>query len=61
MSDDTRELLGAHVMALTVDVRDLLHRFTGIELRFKALEQRFSVLEQRFSAMEGRQGRSKTG
>ncbi len=56
MSDEeiTLELLGARVMALTADVRDLQNRFTGVELRLSALEQRFSGLEQRFSAMEGR-------
>jgi hypothetical protein len=52
----TLELLGARMMALTADVRDLQNRFTGVELRLSALEQRFSGLEQRFSAVEGRLG-----
>jgi predicted nuclease with TOPRIM domain len=50
----TLELLGARVMALTADVRDLQNRFTGVELRLSALEQRFSGLEQRFSGLEQR-------
>jgi predicted nucleic acid-binding Zn-ribbon protein len=56
MSDEriTLELLGARVMALTADLRDVQQRLTGLELRIAALEQRFSALEQRFSAIEGR-------
>ena len=50
----TLELLGARLMALTADVRDLQQRFAGMEVRLGALETRFGAMEQRFSAMEGR-------
>jgi hypothetical protein len=32
------ELLGARVLALTAEVRDLQHRFTAMESRFTAME-----------------------
>ena len=40
MSDEkiTLELLGARVLTLTAEVRDLQHRFTAMENRFTALE-----------------------
>jgi uncharacterized coiled-coil protein SlyX len=52
----TLDLVGARLMALTAEVRDLQERFTGMEARIGALEARFSVLESRFSAMEARFG-----
>lgn len=56
MSEETvtLELVGARLMALTADVRDLQQRFDGLEARLGALEARFSGLESRFSAMERR-------
>ena len=50
----TLELLGARMLALTAEVRDLQQRFTGLETRLAALETRFSAMETRFSAMETR-------
>jgi len=50
------ELLGARVVALTADVRDLQVRFGALEQRFGALEQRFSVVETRLGAIEHRLG-----
>jgi hypothetical protein len=52
----TLELLGARLLALTTDVRDLQQRFAGMEVRLGALETRFSGLETRFSGMETRMG-----
>ena len=56
MSDEsiTLELLGSRLMALTVEVRDLQQRFTGLEARFDGLVARFDGLERRFAAMERR-------
>src|SRR5262249_53435369 len=56
VSDETvtLELLGARLMALTVDVRDLQQRVGTMETRFSALERRFSALENRFSGLEAR-------
>ena len=67
MSDETitLELLGARLMALTGEVRDLQQRFTGLEARFAGLEARFdgfaiafdgriSALERRFAVQEKR-------
>jgi chromosome segregation ATPase len=56
MSEDriTLELLGARLLALTAEVRDLQQRFAGMEARLGALETRFSAMEARFSAMETR-------
>jgi septal ring factor EnvC (AmiA/AmiB activator) len=56
MSDDkvSLELLGARVLALTAEVRDLQQRFTAIEHRLGALEQRFSAMEGRFGTQEDR-------
>ena len=56
MSEETitLELLGARLMALTADARDLQQRFDGLEARLGALEARFSGLEGRFAAMERR-------
>ncbi|MGE0257590.1 MAG: hypothetical protein AB7T18_02440 [Alphaproteobacteria bacterium] len=55
-ADDTitLELLGARLLALTADVRDLQQRFAGMEMRLGALETRFSGLEARFTGLEGR-------
>jgi septal ring factor EnvC (AmiA/AmiB activator) len=50
----TLELLGARLLGLTADVRDLQQRVTGIEARLGALETRLGALESRFSAMEQR-------
>ncbi len=59
MSDQnvTLELLGARMLALTADVRDLQQRVTGLETRFGVLEARFSGLESRFAAQEERMTR----
>ena len=59
MSDDaiTLELLGARLMALTADVRDLQQRFDGIEARLGALEGRFGAMERRFAIQEERMSR----
>jgi len=56
MSDQTitLELLGARLLGLTADVRDLQQRFAGMEMRLGSLETRFSGLETRFSGMEAR-------
>jgi uncharacterized coiled-coil protein SlyX len=59
------ELLGARVLTLTAEVRDVQHRFTALESRFSALESRVTALdvamtarldamERRFSAQEER-------
>jgi hypothetical protein len=58
MSDEriTLELLGARLMGLTADVRDLQQRFDGLDARMSGLEARFSGLESRFGAMEQRFG-----
>lgn len=50
----TLDLVGARLLALTTDVRDLQQRFAGMEMRLGALETRFSGLETRFSGMEAR-------
>jgi len=50
------ELLGARVMTLTTEVRDLRHRFTAMESRFSALESRFTAMEARLSGIESRLG-----
>jgi hypothetical protein len=60
MSDEkiTLELLGARVLTLTAEVRDLQHRFTAMESRFTALESRVTALEvavtTRLDALERR-------
>ena len=60
MSDEeiNLELFGARVLTLTVEVRDLQHRFTAMESRFSALESRVTALEiamtSRLEAMERR-------
>lgn len=48
--------LGARVLILTAEVRDLQHRFTAMEHRFTALESRFTAMESRLSGIEGRLG-----
>jgi hypothetical protein len=50
------ELLGARVLTLTVEIRDLQHRFTAMESHFSALESRFSAMEARLSGIESRLG-----
>jgi hypothetical protein len=57
-SDDpvTLDLVGARLLALTADVRDLQQRVGGLETRLGALEARFSALEARFTSFEGRFG-----
>jgi len=70
MSDETitLELLGARLLALTGEVRDLQQRFTGLEARFGGLEarldgfvvafdDRMSALERRFAVQEERMSR----
>ena len=70
MSDETitLELLGARLMGLTGEVRDLQQRFSGLEARFAGLEARFdgfviafdgriSALERRFAVQEERMSR----
>jgi hypothetical protein len=56
MSDEKVDLnlLGARVLTLTTEVRDLQLRFTAMESRFSALEVRIGSLEQRFSVQEER-------
>ena len=53
----TLDLLGARLLALTADVRDLQQRFTGMETRLGVLESRFSGLEARFAVQEERMTR----
>ena len=48
------ELLGARVLTLTAEVRDLQHRFTAMESRFTAMEVRLGAIERRFSVQEER-------
>jgi len=57
----TLELVGARLLGLTADVRDLQQRSTGLEARFDGLEARFAAMEgrltglgTRFAAMEQR-------
>lgn len=59
MSDETitLELLGARLLALTADVRDLQQRVGGLELRFGAIEGRFAAMEGRFGVQEERMSR----
>ena len=54
----TLDLLGARMLALTADVRDLQQRFTAIEARLGVLEARFSGMETRFAVQEERLGRA---
>lgn len=58
-SDDTitLELLGARLLALTADVRDLQNRFAGMETRLGVIKARFSGLEARFAVQEERMTR----
>ena len=50
------ELLGARVLTLTAEVRDLQHRFTAMESRFSALESRFTAMEAHLGGIESRLG-----
>ena len=54
--NNTLELLGARLLGLTADVRDLQQRFAGMEQRFAGMETRLTALETRFSSMEARMG-----
>jgi hypothetical protein len=49
--------VGARLMALTADVRDLQQRFDGVETRLGALEARFGAMERRFAVQEERMSR----
>jgi hypothetical protein len=53
----TLELVGARLMALTAEVRDLQQRFDGLEARLGALEARFGGMERRFAVQEERMSR----
>ena len=53
----TLELVGARLMALTAEVRDLQQRFDGLEARLGALEGRFGAIERRFAVQEERMSR----
>ena len=53
----TLELLGARLMALTAEVRDLQQRFDGLVARLGALEARFGAIERRFAVQEERMSR----
>jgi hypothetical protein len=59
MSDETitLDLVGARLMALTAEVRDLQQRFDGVETRLGALEARFGAMERRFAVQEERMSR----
>jgi hypothetical protein len=59
MTDETitLELLGARLMAVTADVRDMQQRFDGLEARLGALEARFGAMERRFAVQEERMSR----
>ena len=59
MSDETvtLELLGARLLGVTADVRDLQQRFDGLEARLGALEARFGAMERRFAVQEERMSR----
>ena len=59
MSDETvtLELLGARLMGLTAQVRDMQQRFDGLEARLGALESRFGAMERRFAVQEERMSR----
>jgi uncharacterized coiled-coil protein SlyX len=50
----TLEMVGARLLALTADVRDLQQRFDGLEARFDGLEARFAAMESRLSGLENR-------
>ena len=49
-------MVGARLLALTADVRDLQQRFAGMETRLTGLETRFSSMEARMGSLEGRFG-----
>src|ERR1700726_3381217 len=49
-----RATLGARVLTLTGEVRDLQLRFSALEGRFAAMESRFSAMEIRLGAIERR-------
>jgi hypothetical protein len=59
MSDQTvtLELLGARLMGLTGEVRDMQQRFDGLEARLGALESRFGAMERRYAVQEERMSR----
>ncbi|HEU0218094.1 MAG TPA: hypothetical protein VFQ90_15655 [Stellaceae bacterium] len=53
----TLDLLGARLMALTAEVRDLQQRFDGLDARLSGLEGRFGAIERRFGVQEERMSR----
>ena len=55
----TLDLLGARLMAVTADVRDLQQRVGTLETRFSALERRFSALENRYGVSVNEQALAK--
>jgi hypothetical protein len=59
MSEETitLELLGARLMGLTAEVRDVQQRFDGLEARLGALEGRIGAMERRFAVQEERMSR----
>jgi hypothetical protein len=59
MSEETitLELVGARLLALTAEVRDLQQRFDGLEARLGALEGRFAAMERRYAVQEERMSR----
>ncbi len=56
MSEETvtLEFVGARLLALTADVRDLQQRFDGLEPRFDGMEARFAAMESRLAGLENR-------
>ena len=56
----TLELVGARLMGLTAEVRDVQQRVTVLEARFTAMEARFTAfslaMEARLDALEKRFG-----
>jgi uncharacterized coiled-coil protein SlyX len=50
----TLELLGARVLALTADMRDVRLRLSSLESRFTVMENRMTGLENRMSVLEER-------
>ena len=50
----TLELLGARVLSLTTEMRDVRLQLTALENRFTAMEGRFAALENRYGVQEER-------
>ena len=59
MSEETitLELVGARLMTLTADVRDLQSRFDDLGARLGAPEGGFGAMERGFAVQEGRMSR----